>query len=131
MLCLVAIGNPACAGPVATGKVYHYRAGLFRMVADNRGLELRRDVLGYASVPDCRRINSLVLARVGKQRGWFQVIDCSHPRDIKYQRESLNLVLEVNVDVAERGGWDYDYSTGRGEGKTFGIVYAFRPRVAP
>lgn len=115
--------------PLAEGLAYHYRAGLFREVAANRGIALREDVLGYASVPDCGRIGELVLARVGREFGWYQVLDCSHPRDLPRQR-AMGLVIEVNYDVAERGRWHWDYQRGRGVGRTSAAVYAYR-KVGP
>jgi hypothetical protein len=124
VVCATAV-QLAAVGPLATGTAFHYRAGTFREVAANRGIALRSDVLGYASVPDCSHIGQLVLARVGREVGWWQVLDCSHPRDLPMQR-ARGLVIEVNYDAAERGGWAWRYDEGRGVGRTSAAIYAYR-----
>ena len=129
IVCLLALADvPSIPRqPIASGTAYHYRAGMFRTVAANRGMSLRGDVLGYASVPDCARIGDLVYARVGDQQGWFQILDCSDPADVAYQQDVLDLVIEVNYDVALAGGWAWDYETQKGVGRTDAEIYAYKP----
>ena len=109
LLALLAAITGATATATAPARSVHgiakyYSPGVFRQVALNRGLALRSDVDGYASVPYCSWIGHVLTARINRgpiER--FQVLDCSAPKDRpRHLRE--NLVIEV------------DYSSARGHG---------------
>lgn len=126
--CALALSNFLAQQRPVTSVAVHYNVGVFQKVANNRGIKLRTDVAGYAAVRDCGRIGQLVRARVGKAMGWFQVLDCSHPRDYSYQDgikygPYRGVVIEVNAAVAQQGGWFYP---GMGSGKTSATVYGYR-----
>lgn len=135
IVCLLALANaqtePAtirrAMKPLAVGKAYHYQPGKFREVAANprRNMVLRSDVIGYASVRDCRHIGDLVLAAVGDTFGWFQIVDCTDPKDNDLQ-DQLELIIEVNYDIALAGGWEWNEDTQTGSGKTSAAIYMYR-----
>lgn len=117
---VVAAAQPAAATKPATkaaavrvesGIAMHYYKGLFQQVARNRGMKLRKDVDGYASRRSCSELGSVVEARFRNPRTdrwgpWkrFQIVDCSAPRHLAYQRR-LGLILEINYEQAAAAGF--------------------------
>ena len=87
---------------VLRGSSYFYSKGMFQIVARNRGMKLRSDVDGYASVPNCRYIGQVLQARInGHDLERYQVLDCPAPWDrARHIREGL--VIEVDYQSAVR-----------------------------
>jgi hypothetical protein len=91
-------------GPVS-GIAKYYSPGIMAEVARNRGMVLREDVDGYASVLSCGEIGKVVVASInGGKRERYQVLDCSHPRDIAMHRRQ-GLIIEVDYQSAARNGF--------------------------
>jgi hypothetical protein len=88
-----------------SGTAYFYSPGMFNVVARNRGIKLRDDVDGYAAVPDCQHIGSVVRARINnRSMERYQVLDCSAPRDrARHLRQGL--VIEVDYQSAVRNNF--------------------------
>jgi hypothetical protein len=115
-----------------TGKAYYYSPGMFKLVAHNRGMKMLWDqVDGFASVPDCKKVDSkrpyYVKARLYDPvlQKWgrvlkFQIVDCSHPAHLTahYQKGIAPLGLEVDYATAKAHHFTK-------EGKTFAQVLGF------
>jgi len=95
----------SASGGTVEGMAKYYRAGKFAEVAHNRGMTLRTDVAGYASVPSCVWLGHIISARVNGG-GWerYQVLDCSGPAD-RARHIRQGLVLEVDYASAKRNGF--------------------------
>jgi hypothetical protein len=105
----------ASAAPLASGKVATYRPGIMKQVADNRGMAMLEWVDGYASTRHCHRVDTradptlkhrpwLVEARInGRPAEVYQVVDCSHPRDLNWHIRT-GLILEVDYASGRRNG---------------------------
>ncbi len=94
----------AHGGTPERGIAKYYSPGLFRLVAANRGIPMRRDVAGYASVPDCGLIGHAVQAAVNGH-AWesYEVLDCSAPQD-RPRHLAEGLVIEIDYRSAIRTG---------------------------
>ena len=98
-------GLLSASGGTVSGTAKYYRAGMFAQVAANRGMILRADVAGYASVPSCAWLGSVIQARVnGGAWERYQVVDCSAPKD-RARHIRQGLVLEVDYASARRNGF--------------------------
>jgi hypothetical protein len=117
VVCATAVQLVA-APPLATGRVVGYSPGVFREVAQNRGMPLLRwhaghRIAGYASTRWCHRVDTvadptlrhrpwLVEASInGSPRLVVQVIDCSADVD-RPRHIATGLILEVNYDLARK-----------------------------
>src|SRR5947208_12942997 len=82
------------------GYAYFYSPGMFQTVARNRGIKLRTDVDGYASVPNCGYIGQVLKARInGHDVERYQVLDCSAPSD-RARHIRQGLVIEIDYQSA-------------------------------
>jgi hypothetical protein len=83
----------------------YYSPGTMARVARNRGIALRHDVDGYASLTHCSHIGKIVTATInGSRPERYQVLDCSHPRDrARHLRQGI--VIEVDYQSAVRHGF--------------------------
>lgn len=111
------------ARPLAVGYSWQYRSGLMERVALKRGIPLYKGTIGFVSVPDCRWVGDKVYARIGKETGWWTIVDCSNPRHLAAQRLK-HLVIEASGRTAIRGGWDY--YTLDGPGHIAARVYGYK-----
>src|SRR3954452_24024772 len=68
--------------PPEQGIAKYYSQGVFREVAARRNMVMRRDVHGYAAVPNCARIGQVIRARLnGGPIELYHVLNCSAPED--------------------------------------------------
>jgi hypothetical protein len=106
LVCLVNVGAPI--EPLAEGRVVRYEPGIFRQVANNRGMVMLDWVDGYASSRRCYRVDTkadptlkvrpyLVLARLNAgPLEVYQLVDCSRPgKDLEHHIRT-GLILEVD-----------------------------------
>jgi hypothetical protein len=95
----------AAATTTHKGIAAYYSPGTMARVARNRGIELRDDVDGYASLTSCSHIGKVITASIsGSRPERYQVLDCSHPRDrARHLRQGI--VIEVDYQSAVRHGF--------------------------
>jgi hypothetical protein len=105
-LLLLALCVPVSAsGGTTTGIAKHYAPGVFARVAHNREMVMRTDVAGYAAVPNCGYLGTVIQARVnGGKWERYQVLDCSAPKD-RARHIKSGLILEVDYASAKRNGF--------------------------
>jgi hypothetical protein len=79
-----------------------YSPDVMEAVARSRGLARPGSVDGLASVPNCSRLGTVVVAAInGRTPERYLVVDCSHPRD-RARHIRQGLVIEVDYRSAVR-----------------------------
>ncbi|MFL5735695.1 MAG: hypothetical protein ACJ78Q_21260 [Chloroflexia bacterium] len=112
----VASTDAPAASTSQSGIAKFYSQGVFQQVAARRNIPMRRDVHGYAAVPNCARIGQVVWARLnGGPIERYHILDCSSPKDLPNHRRE-GLVIEVDFESARRNGFTR-------EGHTQAVVY--------